>query len=378
MQDPKNQSVRDTLSSILMVGVGGIVLSVLLSSCSPKLSVLEESRLIEHRSLETKYSIIFLIHGDSDYLYLDTMDNEFEADEETVINAKKVAEQNPNAEVFIFHQKPRRQILFFFPLKDGELYYYRNGQLIANESYWRDQEKSNFGNEVAYYQRFHTANQNKLINIFLYFGHEIPEFGGAGYDESYPDRTFTINDLASGLKNLTSDSLIFDLTILSTCFGGTPYTIGKLIPFTRTIIASPENLYLSYFNLDPLEQLNINLLDGDVLAFAKRFARQSFDKLTSNIQTTVSIAVYDTKIVKNFVTPVQKVYNQTLNSLDVLKQANLALIEHCDCADIPAYQISTISDGVDVLYRAPLFKGCSSFFINLFDLKIKTYFISYI
>jgi hypothetical protein len=272
-----------------------------------------------------------------------------------VINAKKVAEQNPNAEVFIFHQKPRRHFLFFFPLKDGELYYYRNGKLITNESYWRDQEKSNFDNEVEFYRRFHSVNQNNLINIFLYFGHEIPEFGGAGYDESYPDRTFTIDDLVSGLKNLTSDSLIFDLTILSTCFGGTPYTIGKLMPFTRTIIASPENLYLSYFNLDPLEQLDINLQDRDVLAFAKRFARQSFDKLTSNIQTTVSIVVYDTKIVKNFVNAVQKNYNQTLNSLDVLTHANLSLIEHCDCADIPAYQISTISDGVDVLYRPPHF-----------------------
>jgi hypothetical protein len=355
MRDPKNQLIRGALSSILMTGVGGIALSVLLSSCSPKLSVLEESRLSEYKPLETKYSIIFLIHGDSDYLYLDTIDNEYNADEETVINAKKIAEQNPNAEVFIFHQKPRRHFLFFFPLKDGELYYYRNGKLITNESYWRDQEKPNFDNEVAYYQRFHSVNQNKLINIFLYFGHEIPEFGGAGYDESYPDRTFTIDDLVGGLKNLTSDSLIFDLTILSTCFGGTPYTIGKLIPFTRTIIASPENLYLSYFNLDPLEQLDINLQDRDVQAFAKRFARQSFDKLTSNIQTTVSIAVYDAKMVQNFVNTVQKNYNQTLNSLNGMTKANLSKIEHCDCADIPAYQISTISDGVDVLYRPPHF-----------------------
>lgn len=355
MLNLKNQTVRSISNYIFSGGMYYVVLTVLLSSCSPKISVQEESQLTEYRSPKTKYSIIFFIHGDSDYLYLDTINNEYNADEETVINAKKVAEQNQNAEVFIFHQKPRRHFLFFFPLKDGEFYYYRNGQLIANELYWRDQEKSNFDLEVALYHKFHVINQNKMINMFLYFGHEIPEVNGEGYDESYPDRTFNIDDLVSGLKNFTNDSTIFDLTILSTCFGGTPYSIGKLIPFTRTIIASPENLYLSYFDLFPLERLDINLQDGDVPAFAKRFARQSFYKLKSNIQTTVSVAVYETKIVQNFVNSVQNDYSKTLIRLKGITRANLALIEHCDCADIPAYRIPTISDGVDVLYRPARF-----------------------
>jgi len=332
-----------------------VVLTVLLSSCSSKLSVLEESKQTEYKSRKTHYSIIFFIHGDSDYLYLDASDNEYNADEVTVMNAKKVAEQNPNAEVFIFHQKPKTHFLFFFPCRDGEFYYYRNGQLIANELYWRDQEKSNFNLEVALYRQYHAVNQDKLINMFLYFGHEIPEVGGMGYDESYPDRTFSIDNLASGMKSFTSDSIKFDLAVLSTCYGGTPYTIGKLIPFTQTIIASPENLYLSYFNLSPLERLDINLHDGDVPEFAKRFARQSFDKLASSIETTVSVVVYDVKRAQNFVRSVQKDYNQTLNSLKGLTQATLAAIKHCDCADIPAYRISTINDGVDVLYQAARF-----------------------
>ena len=355
MRSPKIPSVRGTLHSILMAGMSYVVLTVLLSSCSPKLSVLEESKQTEYKSLKTHYSIIFFIHGDNDYLYLDTSYNEYNADEETVMNAKKVAEQNPNAEVFIFHQKPKTHFLFFFPLKDGEFYYYRNGQLIANKLYWRDLEKSNFNLEVAFYRQYHTVNQDKLINMFLYFGHEIPEVGGMGYDESYPDRSFTIDDLASGMKSFTSDSIKFDLTVLYTCYGGTPYTIGKLIPFTQTIIASPENLYLSYFDLSPLERLGINLHDGDVPEFANRFASQSFDKLASSIETTVSVVVYDVKRVQNFVNSVQKDYNQTLNSLKGLTQADLAAIEHCDCADIPAYRISTINDGVDVLYRPARF-----------------------
>ena len=351
MRKPKNQSVRGTSQSILLVGISYVVLSVLLSSCSPKLSVLEESQETEYESFKTHYSIIFFIHGDGDYLYYDSIDNEYNADEETVINAKKVAVQNPNAEVFIFHQKPRKHFLFFFPRRDGEFYYYRNGRLIANELYWRDKVKSNFDLEVALYRQFQVVSQNKLINMFLYFGHEIPEFGGTGYDESYPERAFTIDDFTSGLKGFTSDSTIFDLTILATCFGGTPYTIGKLGPFTRTIIASPENLHLSYFDLSPLERLDINLQDEDIPSFAKRFARQSFDKLTSNIQTAVSVAIYDVESVQNFINSVYNKYNQTLNTLDGMTKANQAALEHCDCADIPAYQRLKMKKGVDVLYR---------------------------
>jgi hypothetical protein len=191
--------------------------------------------------------------------------------------------------------------------------------------------------------------------MFLYFGHEIPEFGGAGYDVSYPDRAFTVHDLANGLKGLTKDSTKFDLMVLSTCYGGTPYTIGTLGPYARTIIASPDNLHLSYFDLSGLERLDLNLKDGDIPMFAKRFARQSFDKLTGSIETTVSVAVYKVKKAQNFLNSVNKNYNLTLDSLKELTEADLAVFGHCDCADIPAYRISTIKDGVDLFYRPSRF-----------------------
>ena len=77
--------------------------------------------------LTARYSIVCVIHGDGDYLYHDTDGNEYAADEEALAAAKRVAQQNPHAEVFIFHQRPRRHFLFLFPLRDGEFYYYRNG-----------------------------------------------------------------------------------------------------------------------------------------------------------------------------------------------------------------------------------------------------------
>ncbi|MDZ7767340.1 MAG: clostripain-related cysteine peptidase [Melioribacteraceae bacterium] len=237
-------------------------------SCSSDFSIQNETLLTE----ESEYSLVFIIHGDGNYFYHDTNGNEYKADEVTLEKAKKIAQQNLNAEVFIFHQKPERNFLLFFPLKDGEFYYYRNGQLLANETYWRDQEVSNFDFEAGIYNSFSASNQHEMLKMFLYFGHEIPELGGVGYDESYPDRAFNIKHLASGLNSLTSDSTKFDLMILSTCFGGTPYTIRTLTPYAKYIIASPENLHLSYFDLDLLERLDFNLHDRDIHAFAKRFA----------------------------------------------------------------------------------------------------------
>ncbi len=292
-----------------------------------------------------------VIHGDGDYVYHDTSGLEFKADEEALEEAKSVAQQNPRAEVFIFHQRPKRHFLFFFPIHDGEFYYYRNGRLIANELYWRDQEQSRFDPELDLYRRFHADNQNKIVRLFLYYGHEIPEIGVTGYDASYPDRIFTIQDLAVGLKEFTRNSTRFDLTVLSTCFGGTPYTIGALGPYTQTIIASPDNLHLSYFDLHLFERLDLSVQDGDVPAFAKRFALRAFNRLTVDIQTAVSVAVYDVDSVQEYIHSVQKVYVDTLTTLKMETQASMGMtnalktetqdsmvmIEHCDCADFPAF-----------------------------------------
>ena len=336
----------------LFMSVCYAALFMLLSSCSANLPVQHETQQMEKSVV---YSIVCVIHGDGDYLYHDTNGNEFKADEEALAGAKRVAQQNPNAEVFIFHQKPRRHFLLFFPLRDGEFFYYRNGRLIANELYWRDNEHVRFEHEVELYRRFQVDNRQNIVNMFLYYGHEIPEFDGAGYDASYPDWSFTVQDLVSGLKDFTHDSTRFDLMILSTCFGGTPYTIGALGSFAKTIIASPENLHLSYFDLNSLERLDLRMRDRDVPTFAKRFAHQTFDRLTKDVQTEVSVAVYDVDSTHEFLNSVQKVYNNTLTTLDGKTQPTKTMIEHCDCGDLPEYVLPTINAGVTIFYRPALF-----------------------
>jgi hypothetical protein len=337
------------------MSIGCAALMVLLSSCSADLPIQREAQHAEKGVLTVQYSIVYVIHGDGDYLYHDTSGNEYKADEEAIEGAKRIALQNPHAEVFIFHQRPRQHFLFFFPLRDGEFYYYRNGQLIANELYWRDQDQSKLDPELELYRRFHTDNQRMTFSMFLYYGHEIPEFGGAGYDASYPDRTFNVHNLAGGLKLIASDSARFDIIVLSTCFSGTPYTIGTLGSFARYIIASPDNLHLSYFDLNSMVRLDLNIQDIDVHAFAKLLARQAFDRLTRDIQTAVSVAVYDVNRAQKFLHSVQNVYDHTLTTLKGELQTPMALIEHCDCADIPEYVLPTMNYGVDIFYRPARF-----------------------
>jgi len=355
MRNSYSRLVRSVLCQRIFLSVGCAVLVIFLISCSAGIPVQQEFQKVGNDTIAVKFSIVFIIHGDGDYLYHDTSGNKYYADEEALAGAKRVAEENPLAEVFIFHQKPTSHFLFFFPLRDGEFYYYRNGRLIANELYWRDQELSNLDNEVKFYKTFCADSQPERVNMFLYFGHEIPEFGGAGYDASYPDRTFTIHDLASGMKGFTSDSSKFDLLVLSTCYGGTPYTIGMLGSYARTIIASPGNLHLSYFDLRSLESLELSLQDGDVPAFANRFAQQSFDRLIWDIQTAVSVAVYDVDSVQEYLHSVYPAYENTLNTLREKKKSFPATNEHCDCADIPEYTLPTMNRGVDVFYRPAIF-----------------------
>lgn len=242
--------------------------------------------------------------------------------------------------------------MLFFPRRDGTFYYYRHGRLLAEESYWRDQGQLHFDPEMELYNSFRAEGSPDLVRLFLYFGHEIPEFGGEGYDASYKDRTFKVDDLADGLKCITRDSAKVDLVVLSTCFSGTPRTIAALAPYSRYVIASPDNLHLSYFDLGPLERLDIGLRDGDVSGFANTFAHHAFDRLTEDMQTSVTVAVYDVDRAQEFLRSVSSIYDQTLTKL---KDNTPGSIEHCDCAEDSAYALPGMNEGVTVLYRPARF-----------------------
>lgn len=338
----------DTRSSLVMIvylcsGLMGLALM----SCATD-SPLQTSNRAEMSGRPVLYSLLFLVHGDGDYIYHDSSGNEHRADKDALEEAQTIARKNSDAEVFIFYQRPKRHFAFFFPLHDGEFFYYRNGELITDELYWRTHGGAYLEPEADLYDRYRTRNSSAPFTMLLYFGHEIPESNGEGYDASAPDRTFTIHDLAGGLQKITRDSLKFDVMVLSTCYGGTPCTVGILGSFARYIIASPENLHLSYFDVTALEQLDVNLSGNDGHALSEKIAEQSFYHLTENVQTSVSVVVYETDKVKDYVRLVHGMYDHLLNAKT---NETMEEFEYCDCAEIPDFVLPSMENGVEVWYR---------------------------
>jgi hypothetical protein len=331
-----------------------VALALLFVSCSSILPP-DHGTLLAPERAPMRYSIVCIIHGDGDYVYHDSSGDEHLADEEALVKAETVAVRNPQAEVFIFHEIPRTHYLLFFPRHDGEFYYYRGGHLITKELYWRDAGNARFDPEVEFYNRFHVEESFRTVRLFLYFGHEIPEFVGDSYDRSYPGWTFTVNDLTDGLKRITRDTAKFDLVVLSTCFNGTPHTIEALSPYARYIVASPDNLHLSYFDTSPLEHLETDLQDGDMSTFSKKFAHNAFDQLVKTVQTAITVAAYDVARTEPFLHYVNRYYDHTLAALAIADSATLGNNEHCDCTEDPAYVVKGIDDGVELFYRAAHF-----------------------
>jgi hypothetical protein len=334
------------------VGLACVALALFLFSCSTIPPARRATPTEGEGGVPPRYSIVCIIHGDSGYLYHDTRGTVHRADEEALARVKTVAERNPQAEVFIFHERHRKHRLLFFSLRDGTFYYYLRGRLLAEESYWRDQGQLRFDPEMELYDRFRAEGSPEPVRFFLYFGHEIPEFGGAGYDASYKNRTFTVDDLADGLKRITSDSTKVDLVVLSACFSGTPRTIAALAPYARYVVASPENLHLSYFDLRPFERLDVGLREGDVSWFANTFAHHAFDRLTEDVQTAVTVVVYDEHRVQGFLRSVDSTYDHALTKV---KGKAPASVERCDCAEDSAYTMPGMNEGITVLYRPPNF-----------------------
>lgn len=338
----------------LISAVGGCLLIALMSSCR---TVGVEDHAPVDTSVPVDQSIVILIHGDGDYLYHDTDGTAFQADEEAVDEALRIAERNPTAEVFIFHERPRKRRLFLFPRDDGTFYYFRAGELLVEETYRRGKGDARLNPEVAYYHRYGSASEPG-IRMLVYMGHEIPEMGNVRYDGSRRHGAFSLSHFSRGMAELTRDNGPFDLMVLSTCYGGTPHTIRAMAPFAQNIIASPDNLHLSHLDLAALERLDEKLEPGDghpgetVPDLALQFARESFDRLAEDLQTVVTVAVYDVDRVLEYVNQVAPAYDSTLASLQGLAPARL---EHVDCAEIEGFIRPGMSEGVDVFYRPPQF-----------------------
>ncbi len=305
---------------------------------------------------EIKYSLVFVIHGDASYLYHDQEGKEKYADREMVRQAIDVATDLDQAEVFIYHQKPKKRFLFFFTKDKSVFYHYKNGRLVEKGNYAREHSVSTLKTEAQHYQdasnRRHETNTSDAIEtIMFYYGHEIPILPERGYHASFSEVHFSHQEFARALGNFFPDEIKpIDLLVLSTCRGGNPVVVSALAPLTRFLIASPENLHLSYLDADLLPKA---LADDNRSMFEKslQFTEQAFQRLERRTQTVVTVALYDIDEVVSYADSISKYFYQEVNRYP---ETSLH-VEYMDCKnDSPPLK------GVNIFFRAPRFGRSSS------------------
>ncbi len=295
---------------------------------------------------EPSFSIIYIIHGDADYLYHDTSGTAHYADKEILDQAFDAAKDLDNSEVFIFHQETASTFLFF-PQDDSHFYYFNDGERIKEDSYRRHPDDSTFTSEINLYEKYRDSDKDSTIKILLYYGHEIPEGNSINpYNITHPEIPFSDNLFTKAVKGFTAGH-IFDLIVLSTCNNGTPAMVRLLSPYTKYIIASPENLHLSQMNSSTLKNLNVKHYQPYL--FAKAFAENAFNELEKNTLTVITISLYDVNKTRSYVDSVTEMPDDKNKY-----QASVGL-NNCDCSIIGDYRKDGMESGVTVFYKPPTF-----------------------
>lgn len=322
------------------------------------------------------YVIIYLLHADADYLYHSEEGNPLQADKEVLKEAQSVAENAGSGEVFIFHQRPEQKVLWLFPKKDRRMYHYRNGEIVNRISYspipsasgegeeeGGGSEDSAFAAESMLYETYRTAgiSGDSFKQILLYYGHEIPMQARPGYHRSRPEVYFGSSRFADGVARFKDDGSgpsPIDLMVLSTCNNGTPDMLHRLADTAGHVLASPQNLHLSHIDSDSLSVLE-SRTSTTPAELAAILADQTLGRMSRFIQTGVTLSLYDTDVVGDYV---QDMSRRITGQGSVDKQAVPALDageENIDCADLLTEQRVT-SSGIKVWFQPPAFGPQSS------------------
>lgn len=297
-------------------------------------------RAADNRGRSVDLSVIIMIHGDAGYLYHDQEGKKQEADQRILGRAIKVAGQLDNAEVFIYHQKRLEKFLFFFKKKDGDFYYFRNGRFYIKKAYSRAKSVKQLSAESQLYHQYRSVTPAGK-RLFFYYGHQIPDVQNEPYHASYANLDYSIDDFGRGLESFAVNSK-FDLLVMSTCYSASVPHLKKLIAYSRFLIASPENLHLSYMDIEPLTEFS---RFADVYEFATYFAKSVYHSLANTSRTVVSIGLYESE--------------KLVPALSHMKDYGTARFSHSpeyvDCFDLYSADSLMNMPGVEVLYKPPQF-----------------------
>jgi len=327
------------------------ILAIGLAGCS-NTSVLTEQPPSES---EANYTVVIYIHGDSDYLFHQSDRTAVRADQHALQKAINVAEQAHSGEVFIFHQRPQKKLLWLFPRRSSELHHYRKGEKLHHVAYrhsgdqpFLKMESDLFGE----YDGMRADNQTKTY--FFYFGHEIPQVPQYGYSTTLSGVPVHTETFVEGIQGFRNGEAPFELIALSTCSNGTPAMVRQLEGVSKTLLASPQNLHLSYLDIESLSKLETDPA-VDSRNVAKAIAEDSFNRLSENVQTVISLAVYDLDATAGYI---DRLYEKN-RSYQEIEKPNF-FRENIDCSELPFFSDSEFNAGIDTFYRPPRFGSRAS------------------
>ncbi|NGP77557.1 hypothetical protein G3570_12990 [Balneolaceae bacterium YR4-1] len=345
----KNLFSRTSFSSLYIA-----LILFFLAACSSSGSLKKQNGEFGSQDQDANYSIIYLIHGDADYLYHDSLGRALQADRKVLEEAIRVGEQAKSGEVFIFHQRPERKVLWIFPKKDRRFIHYRAGERISEKRYspTGQSDSGTFSAEARLYDEFKSTGDSIKHRSLLYFGHEIPYENGKGYYHSLSSTYMNTDTFSSGIQSfLPGDLKKFDLITLSTCNNGSPDMVHALKPHTRYLLASPQNLHLSHIDTEGLFILE-NRPDVEAREVADKLSKDSYLRLTKSIQTVVSLSVYDMHEVGQNIQGIDSTYQNYLKSGSAADPGS----DNIDCTELPFFdQESVFTEGVSIRYRPPRF-----------------------
>jgi hypothetical protein len=290
-------------------------------------------------------TVLYYIHGDGDYLYHDLNGKKIHADLEQLAKARQAAAGMTSSEVFIFHH-PRQGILRRISGRPGAvMYHYREGSLIRRQSYSPGNVQSFLAAESELYRRHRAAAEPfNSKRYFLFFGHEIPVKPSAGYFVSGTGPELYADEFASGLALFGDDRRKpADVLVLSSCSNGSPEIISRLYGTADYVVASPQNLHLSYLDTSGIIRADKSRTGpGET---ARGIAENSYRQLSDRVQTAVTVSLYEMEKLSGKLTCLQ----------EAAASERQPSSDRTDCALVNGSPGSWIMDGVEVWYRAPRF-----------------------
>ena len=131
--------------------------------------------------------------------------------------------------------------------------------------------------------------------------------------------------------------------------------VDALSGLTDFLVASPENLHLSHLSDRPLQYLEKNP-DISPQELAHKIAEESFKRLSSFLQTAVTVAVYDINQTSDYIDSLARTYR---NHLQNFNQASLFLNNN-NCESLREFDKPLPNQGVTLFYKPAEFGSRSS------------------